>query len=70
MLYATKRLHFSSTEVICYQDAVVSVRSNRGTALSSRFKSRNQLSRHEVDTTASDLRFGGIDYGVVRLLPY
>jgi hypothetical protein len=34
---------------------VVSVRSNRGTALSSRFKSRNQLSRHEVDTTASDL---------------
>jgi hypothetical protein len=47
-----------------------SVRSNRGTALSSRFKSRNQLSRHEVDTTASDLRFGEIDYGVVRLLPY
>ena len=49
---------------------MVSVRSNRGTALSSRFKSRNQLSRHEVDATASDLRYGEIAYGVVRLLPY
>jgi len=70
MPYATKWLHFSSTQVICYQDAVISVRSNRGAALSSRFNSRNQLSRHEVARIASDLRFGEALYGVVRVLSH